>query len=363
MSIILFLAILVALIVIHELGHFSIAKYFGIRVDEFGVGFPPKLFGIQKGETVYSLNAIPFGGFVKIFGENPDEDSIAGPDSARSMVNKPKWVQVAVLAAGVTFNALFAWLVISLTLMIGVPGSASNYALENIKDPAVTITMVAPNSPAQSVGLMAGDKVTSLTSRGHTLAVTGVAEATDFIAHHGTSSIALTVTRAGETISTTTTPVWGIIEGKPALGIGMDMVGTVHFLPHVALWEGAKTTVMVTISITKGLGKFFLDTILFRADLTQVTGPVGIVGMVGDASHLGVTNLLMFMAFISLNLAVINLLPFPALDGGRILFVIIEKIKGSPITPVVANTLNLIGFALLILLMLVVTAHDIFKMF
>ena len=134
MSILIFIVILLILVIIHEMGHFSTAKMFGIRVDEFGFGFPPKLFGVKKGETEYTFNLLPIGGFVKIFGENPDVENTTGPDSARSFVNKPKWQQAIVLVAGVFANFVLAWVLFSFGFMSGLPTSVgaevSGYTLE-----------------------------------------------------------------------------------------------------------------------------------------------------------------------------------------------------------------------------------------
>ncbi len=164
MTAIIFIIVLAILVFVHELGHFLAAKASGIRVDEFGLGFPPKLIGFKRGETTYSLNAIPFGGFVKIFGEDPSAESISGPDSSRSFVNKPKWKQAIVLIAGIAFNIIFAWLILSVGFMIGTPASkdySNNVALDNV---AVTVTLVSPDSPAHTAGLKAGDKIVRLES-------------------------------------------------------------------------------------------------------------------------------------------------------------------------------------------------------
>ena len=158
-------------------------------------------------------------------------------------------------------------------------------------------------------------------------------------------------------------PRSGVIKGeeKPAIGIAMGVIGTLKLPIHLALYEGGVRTVTLLYHITIGISTFLVQAVMLNADFSSIAGPVGIVGLVGDASQLGIIALLNFTAFISLNLAVINLIPFPALDGGRLLFLGIEAIKGSPIKPVVANTLNFVGFALLILLMLIVTYNDIIR--
>jgi regulator of sigma E protease len=357
---------------VHELGHFLVAKVSGVRVDEFGLGFPPKIFGVKYGETTYSLNWIPFGGFVKIFGEDPDDESISGPSASRSLVNKSKWIQILVLIAGISFNIIFAWLLISFGFMSGLPTSVSSYPNVHFTDAKVVITNVLPGSPADKAHLKSGDVIVSLAgnsasnSDSAVLSVGGgatdVAVVQNFIADNANKPITIEIAEGNTKSKVVATPLAGIVDGKAALGIGLDAVGTLRLPIHEAFYQGALLTSDLTKSITVGLATFFKNIFIAKADLAQVTGPVGIIGLVGDAAHLGFIYLLSFTAFISINLAVINLLPFPALDGGRILFVIIEAIKRSPIKPKVANTLNTIGFGLLILLMLVITFHDIFKM-
>src|SRR3989338_5453944 len=167
MSIIIFLIILLVLVLVHEAGHFFTAKKFGIRVDEFGFGFPPKLFGFKKGETEYSFNLLPIGGFVKIFGENPEEEQSlygVGPDEDRKFYNKAKWKQAIVLFAGVFANFLLAWLLFSFGFMSGLPASVSNLPDYELEDVNLVIVSVLPKSPAEEAGLKSGDKIVFLGS-------------------------------------------------------------------------------------------------------------------------------------------------------------------------------------------------------
>lgn len=363
MTVLVFILALAVLVFVHELGHFLVAKISGIRVDEFGIGFPPKIIGFKRGETTYTLNAIPFGGFVKIFGEDPNPDSMAGPDSSRSMVNKPKYIQALVLVAGVTFNIVFAWLLISLGFMIGMPvpqGYVENIPIENA---ALTITVVSPDSPAEAAGLKAGDKIVKLESGSDIKNQPVAADISPFIVAHKDQQIAITYTRADVQNVAQVTPKEGIIQDQVAIGVAVDELGILQLPIHKAFWEGMKLTGYIIKTTAEGLGQFLYQAVTGHARLADVTGPVGIAGLVGDARELGVVYLLSFIAFISVNLAIINLLPFPALDGGRLLFILIEKIKGSAINPKIANTINGIGFAFLIIVMLVVTFQDIFKLF
>ncbi len=353
---IIFIIVLAVLIFVHELGHFLTARAFGIRVDEFALGFGPKIYGWKKGETRYALNLIPFGGYVKIFGENPNDDSISGPDAARSFVNKAKWKQVIVLAAGVIFNFLFAWIVIAMAFASGVPSDVASYPqyADRMEGQRIAITFVEAGSPAEKAGLKPGDTI---------LGYTSIEEIQKKINESRDKGIQFNYDRAGEKGTKNIIAEKGIVEGKYAVGIAMDNVATLRLPIHLAIYEGARFTLHMMKEIAVGLYGLIAGIFNGTSKLSMVTGPVGIAGLVGDAAQLGFTFLMMFTAMISINLGILNLVPFPALDGGRILFVIIEAIIRRPIKPVIANTVNAVGFALLILLMVVVTYRDIAKMF
>jgi regulator of sigma E protease len=364
MTIIIFLIVLAVLIFVHELGHFLVAKKSGIRVDEFAIGFPPKIFSWVRGETKYALNLIPFGGYVKIFGENPDDESLTGTDSARSFVNAKKWKQVCVLIAGIFFNILFAWILISASFMFGslvpVGENASEYS-KYIKESHVVITDVAIDSPAQKAGLLQGDKLVSVESVGGKDLTT--VKVRELVENSTDNEIDVIYERTGEQKSITITSELNSTENRKVIGIYMENVGVVKLNPFLALWEGGKLTITTFKQVAVGLGTFLWQAIKGQGDFSQVSGPVGIVGLVGDAANFGFAYFLGFVAFISLNLAVINLIPFPALDGGRVLFVIIESIIRRPIKPKIANMMNAIGFFILIALMIVITYRDIMKFF
>jgi regulator of sigma E protease len=379
MTIVIFIVILAILILSHEFGHFIVAKRAGVRVDEFGLGFPPRLFGWKKGETIYSINIIPFGGFVKIFGENPDEESISGPDRERSLIAKPKWVQALVLVAGVTFNLILAWLVISLGFIIGLPTPADQIvASDHASHVQLVITSVLPDSPAEQSGLKTGDAISQLelATNSQVRAVSPLTPeiVQKFITDHSNDELRLFYNRGKifdeskqSSVSPVTfvkiKPIAGLIENKAAIGISMDNIAMVQKSFFPAVWEGLKLTIDLTYLTAKTIVSFVIGAFQGESGLSAVTGPVGLVGLVGDARLMGFVYILSFMALISINLAVINLVPFPALDGGRLLFLLIEKIKGSEIKPVIANTLNLVGFGFLLLLMAVVTYSDIVKLF
>lgn len=362
MTIIIFIIVLGILVFVHELGHFLVAKKAGIRVDEFGIGFPPRIAGIKRGETVYSINLIPFGGFVKIFGEQITEEAITGPDSERSFIHKSRSWQAAVLVAGVFFNMLFAWLLISLGFIIGLPTPIDHESFGEVKDAHLVITNIVPESPAADAGIKPGDVVTKIVAGEIEFLPSGAHEASRFIEEHQEMPLEFSFLRGEEVLTVTVEPEEGIIEGRRAVGVMMDMIGTLKLNPYLALIEGARTTANLTAAISLGLVDFIGQIVTGRADFAQVAGPIGIAGLVGDASRLGIVYLLSFVAFISIHLAIINLVPFPALDGGRLLFVAIEGLTKKKIPPKVFNWVNAIGFALLLLLMLVVTYQDILRL-
>ncbi len=363
-TVILFIAILAILVFVHELGHFLVAKRAGIRVDEFGLGFPPRIWGKQVGETLYSINAIPFGGFVKIFGENPDAEAISGADSSRSFVNQNRLTQAAVLVAGVTFNLLFAWLLFSLMFMVGFP--ASSYDNENVLNARVMITSVKEGSPAQGAGIIPGDSIIQLEHSGVALSGKDVTieSVMSGIQSAGTNEISITLLRGEEEVVVTATPETGIVSDGVALGVSLDMIGTLKVSPLKAVAYGFIQVRDMISAITVSLYDLAVSAVRGEGSvLSQVTGPVGIVGLVGDASRLGWVYLINFTAMISIHLAIINLVPFPALDGGRLLFVGIETIIRRNIPMRFANYANAIGFLLLLTLMAIVTVSDIARLF
>lgn len=363
MSVLLFLLVLFVLILVHEWGHFITAKKTGMRVDEFGIGFPPRLFRWRKGETDYSLNLLPIGGFVKIFGENGVDDLSALPEAerARAFGARPKWAQALVLIAGVTMNMLLAWVLFTVTFMVGMPTEVDETTATD--NAMLMVVGTLPDSPASV--LPYGSEITAVTSGDQSLTSLSHTELSTFVGEVAPAPLLVTYTYAGETNTVEITPAQGLTEEDSAryiIGAQTALVENVSLGPVAAVVEGAKRTYTSTIAIAIGLVTFLKQAIVGTADYSQVSGPIGIVGMVGDAAKIGLVTLLNFTAFISLNLAVINLLPVPALDGGRLLFVAIEAITRKQIPPAWAGYLNLAGFVLLIALMLAVTYSDITKL-
>ncbi len=362
MSVLIFIVVIVVLIVVHEFGHFVVAKWTGMRVDEFGLGFPPRAMIIADiGGTKYTLNWLPFGGFVKIHGEDGLGEADKDP---RAFSSKSRFAQALVLVAGVAMNLLLAYVLITGALIVGTPRALSPSELANARNAELLVANVMPNTPAARAGLLPGDSIMNATNAKGTWQSTDLAHFTSFIAESDGAEVTLTVKRNSETKTLLAQPVTGIITNDPsryALGVTVAPIGVVPLSFWAAIIEGAQLTWGATVLTAKGLWHFFAGVFTMSADWSQIAGPVGIAGVVGDTASEGIGNLLSLIAIISINLAIINLIPIPALDGGRLLFVIIESVIRRPIKPVVARSLNAVGFIALILLMVVVTAHDIFK--
>lgn len=354
------------LVLVHEFGHFFTAKKFGIRVDEFGFGFPPKLFSKKFGETEYSLNLLPLGGFVRIYGESPDDENMNGPDVARSFVNKAKWKQALVLFAGIFANFALAWVLLSICFMSGLPTSTdSTIAGSQLSDVHVVVVSVVPKSPAEKAGLKTGDKIVEITSGTNSTTYISPETVQSFVVDSVGKEIDIGYIhgQSPQINMAKVIPVENTTDKKLEIGIAMDTIGTAKLPFSSAIFEGFVLDWSIAKGTLVGLYTLIVQGLSGKGSLNSVTGPVGMVSIVGDAYSFGFIYLLSFMALISINLAVINLFPFPALDGGRLFFLLIEKIKGSPINPKVANTVNTVGFCILILLMIVITYYDVVKLF
>ena len=362
-TVLIFLAVLFVLVLVHEWGHYITAKLTGMRVDEFAIGFPPKVVSWKKGETTYSLNLLPVGGFVRIYGEDLTEEVAASADSPRAFGARPKLAQAVVLVAGVTMNVLFAWFLFVIMLTVGVPTQVE----ENMATDAAELTVagVLPNSPAEGV-LTPNMVITAVSAGSDTLTKPAPSEFSDFIAAHAGQPVTITTVLDAETREVVAVPVTGLIESSPdraAVGVSLSYIEVVSQPFGSALVQAAVQTGEATKRIAVGLYTLVHNAVIGQADFKQVAGPIGIVKYVGDAAAIGFMSVLYFTAIISLNLAVINLLPIPALDGGRLVFVAIETVMRRPIPPVWAARVNLAGFAFLMLLMLAATLHDVWKLF
>lgn len=340
-TIVAFLVVLAVLILAHELGHFTTAKAFGVRVDEFGLGFPPRLLSIKLGETRYSLNAIPLGGFTKMAGE---ED----PKETRSLASKSIGARLVVLSAGSLMNALLPLLLFSIAFM--VPHS--------LVIGEVVVKEVVPNSPAARAGMEPGDTIISINGR----TLNNMIDLRRYIQLNLGKEIAILVKHSDSiTEEVRVIPRWRPPEGEGATGILVSTSNPTIVTQSEPFWRaiplGVKELIETFILFKNAILSLFIGAVPL-----QVAGPVGIAQITGEVAKAGISPLLEFAAFLSINLAIINMFPIPALDGGRIVFVLLEWVRrGKRISPKTEGLIHAIGFALLMAAILAITYQDIVR--
>ncbi len=421
-----FIITLALLIFIHELGHFFVARKNGIKAEEFGFGFPPRIFGIQcltgkkkivlskkekidieisdekKGNvetikeiamdkveeideyvpvkkwrfiwgkrdtdrecgnknnleegTIYSINWIPLGGFVKIKGEDGTE-----ADAKDSFAGKGAWVRIKVLGAGVIMNFVLAWFVISLALFTGSPQSLEEG--QTGKNEKIQISQVIKDTPAESMGIKAGDEILKC-EMDDAICQNNFSEVSDvqnLIKDHKGREIILQVKRGDEILNLKGVPRTEYPEGQGSLGISLVKTAVVSYPWYEAIYKGLTTTFNLIWLILSTLFNIIKDLMIGQPASVDISGPIGIAYLTKQVTALGFSYILQFIALLSINLGIINAFPFPALDGGRILFILIEKIKGSPVSQKVEQAIHTFGFIALIVLMVLVTFRDVIR--
>lgn len=353
METILIIVALSLLIFSHEAGHFFSAKLFRVRVDEFGIGFPPRLFGRKIGETLYSVNVLPFGGFVKIAGEDGEEQNEGEKknDSSLTFSDVSVFKRILILSGGIFMNIVAGWILLSVVFMVGIPTH-------------LAIGDVASGSPAFESGLAAGDIILSVSSGEDSLSdpITPD-EFKNFVAGSGENEITVEILRGDDVISVVTHGRTNPPEGQGSLGVAISMTGVPKQGFFSALAEGARETVSFLGLIVKLFFDFISGIFSSPEMIKDVAGPVGIVMIARQASDLGFVFFIQLLALISLQLAVFNLIPIPALDGGRILFLLYEAIFRVPASKRLQTIVNAGGFVFLIALMIFVTFQDIGRFF
>lgn len=361
-AIFLFLIILLVLVIVHEFGHFIAAKWVGMRVDEFAFGFPPRLFSKKKGETTYSVNALPLGGYVSIWGENgePNDEAKHHP---RAFGNRPKWQQLVVLMAGVFMNMVLAW-----ALLVGVSFGKVEMTTDDpdygarVKNPVVMVMEAAPNSPAYLAGIVPGSVITKLVSNRQSADVRDADAVVEFIGKHQNDPFTITYVRPDGTASNTTVAaVYGIVPDKKALGLSLGSVGYVETSFFEAIKIGTERTKEYVVLTLGGLKTLVTSFWHDESVLDSLSGPIGIARIVGQTSQYGYSAILTLIAILSVNLAVFNALPFPALDGGRMVVVVMEAVARRKIPYKYYSMANVIGFSLLMILFVVVTVNDFMR--
>ncbi len=346
-----FLVVLSGLIFVHEFGHFIVARRLGIRVVKFSIGFGPRVWGIVRRGTDYCISAVPLGGFVKMLGELPGEE-VAPEDIPVSFSHRPVWHRVLVVAAGPVFNLLFAWLIFFLILLLyGNP-----VVLPEIGD-------VQPGSPAQAAGIKPGDSIVSVNAH----PVRSWDEVSNMIKSGDGGEITLQLDRDGRLITVTVTPelrairnIFGEEEKVPVIGVtasGKLVIEDVS--PVSAFVQGFVRTWDMIVLTFQGFVKIVENVV----PVSSLGGPIMIAQMAGQQAEQGMLNLFFFMAILSINLGILNLLPIPVLDGGHLVFYAIEAVLGHPLTTRQMQFAQQVGFALLGSLMILVFYNDLARIF
>lgn len=362
-TIIVFIIVLGLLVFVHELGHFVASRIFGVGVEEFGFGYPPRIFGIKKGKTLYSLNWIPIGGFCKIKGviggdqaaDAKKKENFEGDDT---FISKPVWQRFIILAAGVFMNIVLCIFVLSIGYIIGLPESTVDLgARAKVTNQEIIVSMVEPNTPAATAEIQAGDAIKTIDDQ----SFTSVLALNDYNKTKGDQEINLTLLRNNEEINTSLTLQKLEQTGDIGMGVLLSETGTVQYPWYLAFWQGTKKTFLLLVYILQALAVIIQQ--LFSSGTVDgdVAGPVGIVVLTNQVTQMGFIYILQFTALLSLNLAIFNFLPFPALDGGRVIFLIIEKIRRKPVSEKIEGLVHNLGFAFLILLIILVTFRDVGK--
>ena len=372
LTIIIFILILGLLVLVHEFGHFITARKSGMKVFEFGFGFPPRVMGVYRDSdtkklvwkfgkekeeiptTVYSLNLLPLGGFVRIKGE--DGGQANEPDSFGF---QKAWKRAVVLVAGVTMNVVLAGALLSFGFMIGLPTDLSvdpgKYAVI-VEQAQVMVQAVDKASPAEEAGIKFGDRILKIDGQ----EIKSSEGMVDYVQANFEKEMLLLVERGGTQTELKMTPrLVKPGEGSPRLGVMLADAGIVRYPWYIALYKGFIAAGIGLINIFIAFYLLIKNLILGQGLMFEVSGPVGIAVMVGQSARLGISYLINVTAMISLSLAAINILPIPALDGGRILFILIEKIIRRPLPMKYEQFAHTIGFVLLMILIVAVTGRDI----
>lgn len=359
-TVLIFLAILSVLVLVHELGHFFAAKLFKIKVEEFGFGLPPRVFGFKYGETLYSINWLPIGGFVKLYGEDEagsgkvsiKAQKTSLKDANRAFFSKPAWQRMVVIVAGVFMNFVLAVALISyLFAAVGVP----------VPTDKVVVSAVIKGAPAEIAGLTKGQVIESINGK----VVKSPQDVLDTTrANLGKVVEVKVLTEEGSRQTIKLTPRKDYPKNQGPMGVAIEEVVKITKYPwYEAPFVGTKEALKMSWLIVTGLSTLVTQLIFQGVIPRDVAGPIGIAELTGEVAKIGPFAILSFVSLLSLNLAIINILPIPALDGGRLFFIVIETITRRKINPKVEGYAHSIGMAILLLLIALITFHDLFRIF
>ncbi len=353
-TIFVFLLIIGFLVLVHEIGHFFAAKKASMSVEEFGIGFPPTIYKKKRGETTYAINLIPIGGYVKIKGEEDSNQKDPGSFSSR-----PVWQRMAVIVSGVGMNILAGCFLFIILFSVSAPVEITDkidkkYILSN----QILINEIIEGSPAQKSSLKLGDEIVSIQG----MKIESIEMFQEEISYLKDKEALLGIIRSKNYQEILITPqiIEEISPERAVIGVGLSKMGNVRFPPHKAIWWGIVSSFSYIQAIGSAFGRIIKSAAIGEG-VGEVGGPIAIAVMINDAIDLGLGRVLIFMAILSFNLAILNILPFPALDGGRLIFLVTEAVRGKPSRKEVEEWFHRIGFILLILFAIFITYKDLIR--
>lgn len=359
-SIIVVFLSLIGLITLHEFGHFILARLFKVKVEEFGIFLPPRIFGKQIGETIWSLNALPLGAFVKLYGED------GRMEDSRSFASKPVWQRALIVAGGVISFWLIAVVIFAYVYTTGSVQPVLD--TDEVFDAKVQVTGISPNSPASQADVRPGDFIKKLNLASDPVqnsVIDKVTQVQDFTSVHKGQPVVMEVQRGNETLFLNLTPRVDPPDGEGAVGISLARTAYVSYGLLQAAVKSVTTTWNITVNFFSGWSQIIkrLASGQGMPPGTQFVGPIGIGNMMNQAAQMGLNYYLQFVAVISVYLAIFNALPIPALDGGKLVFLGIEALRRRPVSEKIEQTITAVFFFILIALSIFATIGDISRLF
>lgn len=339
---------LIGLMILHEFGHFVLAKLFGVKVEEFGIGYPPRLFGKKIGETLYSLNLLPFGAFIR-----------EPKDFAKIKIGQ----RILIALGGVLSFWVMAAIIFSIVFNLGTRVAIEDEVNSNLVEPRIQIAEIAPKSPAEVAGLKVGDTIKELKIQNAKFKIEKVKEVQELTNLHKDEEIILTIERGKEVFDVKLIPRVSPPEGEGPMGVALVKTTIKKYPWPKAIWQGISNTGDLTLTIIQGYFQAIKNIFKGLPSGVQLMGPVGIFHSIFQASQLGLSYFLNFLALISIYLALFNVFPIPAVDGGRLLFLGIEAIRKKPIDQKIEQEITTFFFTMMIALAIWVTIKDISRIF
>jgi regulator of sigma E protease len=348
---------LIGLLVLHEFGHFILAKRFGVKVEEFGIGYPPRIFGKKIGETIYSLNLLPFGAFVKLPGE------IEKTGDYRSFSQQPLSRRALIVFGGVLSFWIMAAILFSIVFGLGAQVAIGDEVDSNLVNAKVQIAAISADSPAKTAGLMPGDAVKTFSVQQETFSIQKVKELQDLTEQYKGKEVILTIQRGKEVFEVSLIPRVSPPSGQGPMGLALVRTALKSYPWYQAPWQGIKSAFTMTGAVIEGYGQAIKNLIARKPTGVELVGPVGVLHLFSQVGQMGPSYFLQFIGMIAIYLALFNILPIPAVDGGKLLFLGIEAVRRKPVSDKTEQKVTTAFFALLLLMMIWVTIKDVSKLF